>query len=1371
MVNCLFNVRAFYKTPENIISKFDNSSIYGILEVMVTRYLTLIFSSFFLLTSLKAINQAEFFESRIRPVLAENCYDCHNSINKSKSGLILDYKNGLIEGGNRGSAISLKDPKESLLLKVMGHEIKNLKMPKGGPKLSESIILDFEQWISNGAYDPREKPPTAEEFAKETSWEKIREKRKLWWSFQPVRTVNTYSAKKEHPVDQFLTKKIKGAGLVLNKNEEPLSILRRLSYALTGLPPSIEEQNRFTELSKENMDKAVHEFSDIMLNSPQFGERWARHWMDWVRYADSHGSEGDPRIPNAFRYRNYLIRALNADISFDQLVLEHIAGDLVEKPRINKVLGINESTIGTAHLRFVLHGFAPTDALDEHVRFTDDQIDTVTKTFLGLTVSCARCHHHKFDAISQDDYYALFGILSNGRPAQKVIDDPSTLHEHKDKLTSLKQEIKNEFVQSWMEIDIENKLKNSTQKISPSDQALDFLMPWKKLHTLKAQEFSKEWERLKKQVEESRNRIVSRLQNSNKNYWNLGIQETYAKWKKSGSGLNEHSTKAGQFSLNFKGEEIIHNIMPAGVYTHLFSTKQNGTLSSPRFKFEKGNLWIRVIGDKGTTVRYSVWNYPRRGTVYQKSSPEPKVEKWIRFKTDYWAGETGYLEVTTSRDHPVEAGNAERSWFGVTEAFYAPHDEPAPRDEVSEILSPLFTTSLPATNSQDLAILYARVIKDAIKAWEDNSITDAQARILNSLIKQGILPNSLKEVPTCKNFISEYRKIESLIKAPRLAPGLLDGEPFEQALFERGNHKKPTHKVPRRFLEAIDPTPYPKDSIGRLEFAKDLLRKDNPFTSRVIVNRIWHHLFGHGIVRTPDNFGRLGEKPTHPELLDFLATKFREDGWSIKSMIKFLVTTKAFRASSKPSAKAQQSDPNNLLLSHANLRRLEAEAIHDSMLLASGRIKLDRVAEGVPEPSNSVRRSVYRQVKRNSLDPFLSVFDAPVPSSTKGRRDITNVPAQSLTLMNDPLVIRAAREFANLHRNGDLKDKITVMFRNSLGRNPTQNEIKQSIDYLTVSEQESAKQKNIILKLNEKKLNLSKEISGIIDPVREKLIESKKSSTGPKKKHSLDPVLQWNFESGLKDQILGLKANLKNGAAVENGRLILRKGGHAVTDTLPIAVAEKTLSTWLELDSLSQRAGGVITIQSTNGSVFDSIVFAEKETRKWMSGSNGFSRTKPFPSAPPENIAHNELVHIAITYSLDGKITGYRNGKMYGKPYTTSLYKYQKNKSVLTFGVRHLPASPQRMLHGSISRASVYDRALTQSEINTIFHPDSYVSFKEAEKSLSIEEMNLYTKLTAQRNSLEKRLLELEANVIADKPKLQDLALALFNMKEFIYLK
>ena len=197
---------------------------------MLSRFCTLIFSYLLLFNPLKADNQADFFESRIRPVLAENCYDCHNSINKSKSGLVLDYRKGLIEGGNRGSTISLENPKDSLLLKVINHNIHDLKMPKGGPKLTDSVIKDFEQWIYAGAFDPRENPPTPEEFAEETSWEKIREKRKLWWSFQPIRKVETFNAKNGHPIDRFLNKKIRAAGLETNENGETLSILRRSFY-------------------------------------------------------------------------------------------------------------------------------------------------------------------------------------------------------------------------------------------------------------------------------------------------------------------------------------------------------------------------------------------------------------------------------------------------------------------------------------------------------------------------------------------------------------------------------------------------------------------------------------------------------------------------------------------------------------------------------------------------------------------------------------------------------------------------------------------------------------------------------------------------------------------------------------------------------------------------------------------------------------------------------------------------------------------------------------------------------------------------------------------------------------------------------------
>ena len=363
-------------------------------------------------------------------------------------------------------------------------------MPKGGPRISEQVIKDFEKWISTGAHDPRQTPPTPEQFAQETSWEKIREKRKLWWSFQPIKKVALPSLTKnpdKHPVDKFLQHKMTEAGLQPSQPAHPLAVLRRLTFAITGLPPTLEQQNNFINLLPDGIQSAVDKFSDDLLSSPQFGERWARHWMDWVRYADSHGSEGDPSIPNAYRYRNYLIRALNEDIGYDQLIREHIAGDLLNEPRVNKELSLNESAIGTAQFRFVLHGFAPTDALDEHVRFTDDQIDAITKTFLGLTVSCARCHHHKFDAISQDDYYALFGILSNGRPAQKVIDDPSIINEYNHKLSTLKHKIKNEFIQSWLQIDIETKLRNSAKKISSSDEPLDFLLPWKKLNSLEGE--------------------------------------------------------------------------------------------------------------------------------------------------------------------------------------------------------------------------------------------------------------------------------------------------------------------------------------------------------------------------------------------------------------------------------------------------------------------------------------------------------------------------------------------------------------------------------------------------------------------------------------------------------------------------------------------------------------------------------------------------------------------------------------------------------------------------------------------------------------------------------------------------------------------
>ncbi|MFT5029400.1 MAG: hypothetical protein ACI9VS_001838, partial [Candidatus Binatia bacterium] len=323
-----------------------------------------------------SLEQIEFFESRIRPVLAQDCYECHNSRGKAKGGLILDHREALLKGGDSGKAIVPGDAKASLLIQAIRHDDEDLAMPKAGAKLDEAIVRDFEKWVNLGAPDPRDAPPSDAELAKDTDWAAVLERRKAWWSFQPIKApALPKSGTSPHPVDRFIRAGLPSAGLTPSPPADPNTLVRRLYFALIGLPPTAEQVAAFEKSHSANPSKAVEALVDELLESPHFGERWARHWMDWIRYAESHGSEGDPKIGNAHLYRDYLIRALNADVPYNQLLREHVAGDLLDRPRINPELEINESLIGTAHWRMVFHGFAPTDALDEKVRFTDDQIN------------------------------------------------------------------------------------------------------------------------------------------------------------------------------------------------------------------------------------------------------------------------------------------------------------------------------------------------------------------------------------------------------------------------------------------------------------------------------------------------------------------------------------------------------------------------------------------------------------------------------------------------------------------------------------------------------------------------------------------------------------------------------------------------------------------------------------------------------------------------------------------------------------------------------------------------------------------------------------------------------------------------------------
>ncbi|NNJ27674.1 hypothetical protein LzC2_37820 [Planctomycetes bacterium LzC2] len=846
-------------------------------------------------------NQIEFFEQRIRPVLAQDCYACHSSEGKADGGLVLDHREGLLKGGDRGPAIVPGKPEESLLVQAIRHDDEDLEMPSAAPKLDAAVIRDFEQWVRMGAPDPRDQPPTDAEVAADTDWSAVMERRKSWWSFQPIGdpappAIDAVKLPVKHPVDRFVRRRLVEAGLRPAKPAEPQILVRRLTFALTGLPPTEEQLRRFAQ--QRDRDAAIDQLVDELLESPHFGERWARHWMDWIRYAESHGSEGDPKIENAHLYRDYLIRALNDDVPYDQLVREHVAGDQLAEPRLNHELAINESLIGTAHWRMVFHGFAPTDALEEKVRFTDDQINVFSKAFLGLTVSCARCHNHKFDAISQADYYALFGVLGSTRPGRTAIDLPARQTTNLSELAELKPKIRGAVAQTWTDAadDLPDRLKNDRTLWKNAERPSS---PLHLLHLLKRdatapEAFADAWRKRVRDWEADQEALAASRRTE------YPFRADFSKWYREGIGLEGQPSEPGAFAVQPTGERALLGIYPAGVYSHLLSQKHPARFTSPDFRLKgKNELWLRVAGGGGATARYVVQNYPRRGTVYpltELKGDGGSAWQWLRYDVDYWAGDEIHIELSAARDAPLLTKPSDRSWFGVRDAALVPEGA-TPPVEPRDFLAPIFAAAeqAPPESWEDLVGLYATAVKDSAQAWKRGEIDDGGASFLNGCLEDGLVPNTLPELGPAAALIRRYRELEEEIPVPTRVPTLAEWRGRDQPLYDRGDHNKPLAPVSRRFLEAVDAQPYRTELSGRLELAEDLLRDDNPFTRRVIVNRVWHHLFGRGIVPSVDNFGRMGEKPSHPELLDHLAVRFVEDGWSLKKLIRLIVTSETWQ--------------------------------------------------------------------------------------------------------------------------------------------------------------------------------------------------------------------------------------------------------------------------------------------------------------------------------------------------------------------------------------------------------------------------------------------------------------------------------------------
>jgi len=1331
------------------------------------------------------LQKREFFESRIRPVLVEHCYKCHNSHGKKEGDLTVDFKQGVLTGGFNGPAIDKENPDASTLLQALRHE-NDLRMPKDGPKLNAQVIADFQKWIENGAFDPRNTAPTAKELDSVISWEAVRERRSQWWSFRPISnpTPPSIPSNSSHPVDLFIRQRLQQESLPTAGPADSGTLLRRLSFALTGLPPTLEQIGKYGEnLGDEEYEALV----DELLASPRFGERWARHWMDVIRFTDSHGSEGDPSIPFTYRYRDYLIRAFNQDISYLQLVREHIAGDLLENPRFNSEATLNESLIGAGHYRFVPHGFSPVDPVAEMLTFNDNQVDVISKAFLGLTISCARCHNHKFDAISQADYYRFFGIFDNLRPALRVADSRDVLERDKAKLTNLKKEIKAELVQKWLQTtdQLAELIRRDTpqagmwaEQIEAAKEQVNTspLFEFQQLQGLEGDELQARWAQLRNDWQAAQDKEEAFYALDFVQRWDLSDPQQAAEWVTTGNGSLHQVSPAGMFSVLVDGDQIVDNIHEGGIYTHGLSTRHSGILQSPEFSVDFQKMWFRFSGAGGARARPAVENYPRvLGLLYNGNEPKGVTPQWQQRDMVFFTDNSVHFELATAYDLPIERKSTDRSWWGITEFVVTREGQQAPV-ELPNRLAALFSDDL--SSYDDLINAYQLSLKAAIHAWSQDDLTDQQARFLGFFVRTNLLPNQLGNVPEVTALVDQYRAIDRALPIPTRVPGVIDRHGVDHPLWERGNPKTPGDDVPRGFLEVFGDSHYDTNSSGRLELANDLVNPDNPLVGRVIANRIWHYLFGRGIVSTPDNFGRLGQKPTHPKLLDYLVRYMAKHDWSFKQTIKHIVLSDTFRQSSIN--EKTDSDQATTMLAKFPINRLDAESIRDSLIHSAGLLE-PRMYEG-SVGGGSNRRSIYVVIARNNIDPFMRAFDFPDPTTTMGARNTTNVPAQSLTLLNNELVINRARTFADSALNdpnlAEAKDRINHMFLRALSRPATGEELAASESYIHSLIRDNQQQADEILKLNEFLKIATKQRQDIVDPVRQRLMETAKEGKQPQAEVPA-PLHAWNFSEGedvLADTVSGLKIKLLNGALVEDGALTLKGGNaYAQSGTLNIDIGEKTLAAVVQLDNLDQRGGGVINIQTTNGLVFDAIVYGERDSRLWMPGSNGFVRTERV-DGPAEATALNQPVHIAITYKKDGTITMFRNGEPYGKPYVSSgLQSYNSKASNINLGLRHSPPGGNHNLTGRIFRAELYNQVLSEEALQGLATGQSFfISQKLIREALSEAQLAQVDELTQRVEQIQNALTEMRRTTSDADPTRQawhDFAQSLFNLKEFIFIR
>jgi len=893
-----------------------------------------------------------FFESKVRPILVANCYECHSEESgKHKGGLFLDRRAGWQTGGDSGPAIIPGDTDKSLLLSAVHYRNENLQMPPKS-KLDQDDIEILQQWIAMNAPDPRDEALAGSVRRSAIDYEKERQA----WAFRPHSSPGlpavADSAWPHDSVDHFILARLEAQQLSPAADATPTALLRRLYYDLTGLPPSAAEVAAFIS---DPSEAALEQVVDSLLASPSFGEKWGRHWLDVARYSDSNGGDRNFTFFQAWRYRNYVIDSFNNDRPYYEFVRQQLAGDLLpsanDQQRHDQLVASSFLALGPKML---------TERDKEKLRLdtADEQVDTVGRAFLGLTLGCARCHDHKFDPVSQQDYYAMAGIF---RSTQVVMGTRNGCVN----------------VASW----VEQPLPGSSPELAEKVEKLELAM-----------------------------RLV--------------VEKSFA--KKVGGGMTlDMLPLAGIIIDDDKAERV-------GEWT-------DSKLSSKRFGAGYTHDNNQAKGTKSITFRASL---PENGTYEVRVAYNAADNRAAAVPITVEARD-GIHHLSLDQTQQPEVG-------GLFQSIGQFEFEKGGRVNVI----------IETANSSGY------VIADAVQFIDIDDI-DRESKALASMADEagGEMLATMSEADLKKklsSWIKELRDAE-LAMAPRDA-----GDAGDIHLRVRGDVNQLGPLVPRNFLKVLHNAPAPQiaeGDSGRLELANWLVAPENALLDRVIVNRIWHHLFGRGIVASVDNFGKLGTSPTHPELLDHLAGDFRNSGGSIKQLVRRLVLSHAYRVSADATPELADADPANRLMGYQHRRRLSAEEVRDSVLHLAGRLDstpgTNTAAEYGGEDLDKAmsfakdrRRTVYLPIARNNLVAELEVFDAANPDLVSGRRATTTVPTQALYLLNSDFFLQQSAEIGKFAHTAaaNKATQITWLYQRILNRQPIDEELSMAIDFIGEAE-------------------------------------------------------------------------------------------------------------------------------------------------------------------------------------------------------------------------------------------------------------------------------------------------------------------------------